>query len=256
MLTGMWIEQVNWRPVALLACLLMPCLATAQTKVTFGQKASVAAWGALANLPDFSGVWEVTRGRNGYGAPVEPPQLTPKYAQLNAAYRANPPQDSAAANCVPPGMPGVMTQPYPVEFLLTPGKVTVVAEAYMQVRHIYTDGRPHPEDPDPTYNGHSIGKWEKGTLVVDTVGFVDSTMLNAGMKHSAKMHIVERMRLADANTLEIVTTIDDAEALSKPWSRTTVYARHRDWTTSEYICQENNRNFVDQTGKAGIDLSR
>ena len=149
-----------------------------------------------------------------------------------------------------------MGQPYPLEFIISPGKVTVIAEAYMQVRHIYTDGRPHPEDPDLTFNGHSIGKWEKDTLVVDTIGFSPLTTLGAGMQHSDKMHIVERMRLAAPDNLEIVTTIDDKEALTKPFSRTANFGRHRDWTTAEYICQENNRNSVDESGKAGINLAR
>ena len=59
------------------------------------------------------------------------------------------------ANCLPPGMPGIMSQPYPMEFLLTPGKVTIVIEAFTQVRHIYTDGRELPEYPDPGFFGRN-----------------------------------------------------------------------------------------------------
>jgi hypothetical protein len=153
-------------------------------------------------------------------------------------------------------MPGIMTQPYPVEFLLTPGMVTIVIEAYTQVRHIYTDGRKHPDDPDLTFNGHSIGRWESDTLVVDSVGFTSDTPLagNMGSRHSAKMHVVERMRLKDPNSLEISTTVDDPEALAKPFTRVANFARHRDWTIAEYVCQQNNRNFVDANGKAGINL--
>ena len=76
------------------------------------------------------------------------PSLTPEYAAKKKAFDANAPEDSETANCLPPGMPGIMGQPYPMEFLLTPGQVTIVIEAYTQVRHIYTDGRPLPEDPD------------------------------------------------------------------------------------------------------------
>ena len=231
-------------------------------------KPTASAFAELAKLPDFGGVWEVTRGpapAAGGGnaarpAAPEPPSLTPKYAEKLAAYRAHPPQDSSAANCVPAGMPGVMSQPYPLEFILSPGKVTVIAEAYMQVRHIYTDGRPHPEDPDLTFNGHSIGHWENGksgdkdTLVVDSIGFSPLTSLGPGTEHSDKMHIVERMRLSTPDNLEIVTTVDDKEALTKPFTRTANFGRHRDWVTAEYICQENNRNSVDETGKAGINL--
>jgi hypothetical protein len=149
-----------------------------------------------------------------------------------------------------------MSQPYPIEILYTPGMVTVIAEAYMQVRHIYTDGRAHPDDPDLTYNGNSIGHWDGDTLVVDSVGFTPDTSLgmNMGTRHSDKMHIVERFHLKDPKTLEISTTIDDPEALAKPFTRTTTYGRHPDWTLAEYICQQNNRNSVDASGQSGINL--
>jgi hypothetical protein len=106
-----------------------------------------------------------------------------------------------------------------------------------------------------TFNGHSIGHWEGDTLVVDTVGFTtDTGLLIFGMKHSDKMRIVERIRLAQPDVLEIQTTITDPEALTKPYTTTRAYGRHRDWTLAEYQCQENNRNFVTDDGKAGIDL--
>jgi hypothetical protein len=240
-------------------------LAAAPSFAADASKLPGGTWASIAQLPDFNGVWEMTFGgrraaRTTGAGDFGPPQqfvLTPAYAALQKEYTANPPHDSPMANCVPPGMPGVMSQPYPIEILYTPGMVTVIAEAFMQVRHIYTDGRPHPDDPDPTYNGNSIGHWDGDTLVVDTVGFVKDTPLgmNMGVKHSEKMHIVERFHLADPKTLDIATTIDDPEALAKPWSRTITYARHPDWTLAEYICQQNNRNFVDASGKAGIDLT-
>ena len=181
--------------------------------------------------------------------------LTPAYQKMADDYRANPPGDSQAANCVPPGMPGIMGQPYPIEFLFTPGKITMIAEAYEQWRQIFTDGRKHPDDPDLTYNGHSIGHWEGDTLVVDSVGFVTDTPLgNYAVQHSDKMHIVERMHKNAQDQLEIETTITDPEALAAPYHIKRVYGRHTDWTLAEYICQENNRNFTTDSGKAGIDL--
>ena len=149
-----------------------------------------------------------------------------------------------------------MGQPYPMEFLLTPGKVTIVIEAYQQVRHIYTDGRPLPEDPDPKFHGTSIGRWEGDTLVVDTVGFSPLTELTRYVSFSPKARIVERFRLTDADTMSIETTIMDPEALTAPYpmgGRT--LTRHRNWTLAEYICEENNRNFVDEKGKAGVNLA-
>jgi hypothetical protein len=218
-------------------------------------------WASIAKLPDFVGVWEEGlggggRGRGrGRGARPQGPVLTPKYEAMYKAYLAHPPEDTSAANCVPPGMPGIMGQPYPIEFLFTPGKVTILIEAYMQIRHVYTDGRKHPSDPDLTFNGNSIGHWEGDTLVVDSVGFTPATPLGIGMKHSDKMHIVERMHLTDPDTMVITTTIDDPEALAQPWTHTNTLYRHRDWTLDEYICQQNNRNSVDASGKADINLS-
>ena len=164
-------------------------------------------------------------------------------------------QDSQAANCLPPGMPGIMGQPYPMEFLLTPGKVTIVIEAYQQVRHIYTDGRPLPDDPDLKFHGTSIGRWDGDTLVVDTVGFSPLTELTRYVSFSPKARIVERFRLADPDTMSIETTITDPDVLAAPSVSTRTLRRHRNWTTAEYICEENNRNSVDSGGKAGIDLT-
>ena len=88
-------------------------------------------------------------GRAGRGGG---PSLTPAYAAKAQARVANPADDAQAANCLPPGLPAIMNQPYPMEFLLTPGKVTIVIEAYTQVRHIYTDGRPHcPRTPTRSF---------------------------------------------------------------------------------------------------------
>ena len=234
-----------------------------------GQKAppsapTAADWEAIAKLPDFTGVWEVSlgggnraaapaAGNRGAGAPAGP-SLTPAYAAKRDAIRAAGREDNETANCLPPGMPGIMNQPYPMEFLLTPGMVTIVIEAYTQVRHIYTGGRPLPEDPDLTFQGTSIGHWEGDTLVAETVGFSPLTYLASGVPHSDKMRIVERFKLADPDTMTIETTITDPEALTKPYTSSRILKRHRSWTVAEYICEENNRNFVDEKGKAGVTL--
>jgi hypothetical protein len=192
------------------------------------------------------------RGRGGGG-----PQLTPaaEARRKELQTKAAGVQDSAAANCLPPGMPGIMGQPYPMEFLLTPGKVTIVIEAYQQVRHIYTDGRPLPDDPDLKFHGTSIGRWEGDTLVVDTVGFSPLTELTRYVSFSPKARIVERFRLTDPDTMSIETTITDPDVLAAPSVSTRSLRRHRNWTTAEYICEENNRNSVDSSGKANIDLT-
>jgi hypothetical protein len=220
---------------------------------------TAADWAAVGKLPDLTGVWESpTVGRGGRGpaaAPPPVPQLTPAYAAKKRDLDARNPDDTEAANCLPTGMPAIMGHPYPYEFLLTPGKVTIVTEAYQQVRHIYTDGRPLPADPDPTFNGSSIGRWEGDTLVVETIGFSPLTTIVRNTPHSDKMRVVERFRLTAPDTMSVETTVIDAEALTTPWTTTRTLARHREWTIREYICEENNRNFLDAQGKAGVKLT-
>jgi hypothetical protein len=148
-----------------------------------------------------------------------------------------------------------MGQPYPMEFLLTPGKVTIVIEAYQQVRHIYTDGRPLPADPDLKFHGTSVGRWEGDTLVVDTVGFSPLTQLAANIPHSGKMRIAERFRLTGPDAMSIETTITDPDVLTAPYTTTRSLRRYRTWTIAEYICEENNRNFLTDDGKAGVNLA-
>ena len=210
-------------------------------------------WAALSELPDFNGVWERGGGRGGRGGgtPLSP---TAEYAAIRDTILERGAEDSSTANCLPPGMPGIMTQPYPMEFLLTPGKVTIIIEAYTQVRHIYTDGRDLPENPDTLFFGTSVGHWEGETLVVESVGFSELTQIARNLPHSGNMRIVERFRLTDPDTMTIETTLTDPEALTAPYTSTATLARHRDWTIAEYICEENNRNFMDASGKAGIIL--
>src|SRR4029434_155632 len=134
-------------------------------------------------------------------------------------------------------MPGIMGQPYPMEFLLTPGKVTIVIEAYQQVRHIYTDGRPLPDDPDLKFHGTSIGRWDGDTLVVDTVGFSQLPELTRSVSFSPKARILERFRLTDPDTMSIETTITDPEVLAAPNVSTPSLPPHRNWTTAAHHCQ-------------------
>jgi hypothetical protein len=257
-------RQIFPRPagIAIAAAILVAIAPASADAQAAAPKAPAAAdWTALSKLPDFTGVWEATfggggRGRGGSAPAVPPgPQLTAAAAAKRKQLQSEPREDSQTANCLPPGMPGIMAQPYPMEFLLTPGLVTIVIEAYTQVRHIYTDGRPLPADPDLKFHGTSIGKWEGDALVAETIGFSPQTELAANVPHGDKMKILERFRLADPDTMTIETTITDPDVLTAPYTSTRTLKRHRTWTIAEYICQENNRNFVDQNGKAGINLN-
>jgi hypothetical protein len=246
-------------PLALLVSAALLPLAittgTAEAQTASKSAPTAADWSAVAKLPDFTGVWEVGLGGGGRGrGAAQGPSLTPAAAAKRKELQSLGREDNQTANCVPPGMPGIMGQPYPMEFLLTPGKVTIVIEAYTQVRHIYTDGRPLPEDPDLKFHGTSVGRWEGNALVVDTIGFSPLTELAPNVPHGDKMRIRERFTLTGPDTMTIETTVTDPDVLTAPFTTTRTLQRHRAWTIAEYVCQENNRNFVDEKGKAGIRL--
>lgn len=226
--------------------------------VNAAQPSRSAQWAQLAKLPDWTGVWEVDwANTRGIRAPRPQMKLMPEYQKKLDVYRAAQAQgenvQSEAANCVPPGMPGIMTQPYPIEFAHQPGKVVMLIEAYMQFRQVYTDGRKHPEDPDLTYMGHSIGHWEGDTLVIDTVGFTPSTLIAGGVPHSDQLRIVERIKRVAPNWMEIQTTLTDPVVLAEPFTTTTSY-RHLKDELREYICLENNRDGADEKGRPSIRL--
>ena len=214
------------------------------------------SWADIAKLPAITGVYEsAAKDSKKDGQREILPQLSPAAAAQKAAYDALKIDDTEAANCVPPGMPRIMSWPYPVQVLVTPGEVTLVLEGDMQVRHIHTDGRAHPADPDLTFNGDSIGHWEGDTLVVDTVGLAPQAWVAQGVTHGKGERIIERFRLAEPDLLEVKTRIEDPTILAKPWEFTARYRRHPDWSIAEYICEQNNRNSLDANGKAGINLS-
>jgi hypothetical protein len=227
------------------------------TRADTSEAAAVVKWAALARLPDWSGVWEID-WRNTRGSPPRPEmKLMPEYAARLAEYRKAQERgenlQSEAANCVPPGLPGIMSQPYPVEFLYQPDKVVVLTEAYMQFRHLWTDGRPLPEDPDPGFLGSSVARWEGDTLVVESIGFTGATQIAPGVPHSDRLHITERIRRVAPEWLEIQTTLTDPVVLAEPYTSTISY-RHLDDELREYVCLENNRDGADEKGRPSLRL--
>ena len=230
--------------------------ATAEAETYPGNQGQ--SWADIAKLPPITGIYEsvpCTRFAARRATRICCRCSRPRRPAEQAAYQAKKIEDTEAANCLPPGMPRIMSWPYPVQVLVTPGEVTLVLEGYMQVRHIHTDGRDHPADPDLTFNGDSIGHWEGDTLVVDTVGLAPQAAIAQGVTHSNSEHIVERFRLSDPSLLEVKTRVEDPSVLAKPWEFTARYRRHPDWSIAEYICEQNNRNSVGANGKAGINLS-
>jgi hypothetical protein len=206
-------------------------------------------------FPDWSGVWENAEGFR-YATPGNKggPELTPDYAArykaVTDAAAAGRPVNDPTANCIWPGVPRVLVTPYPLEFVVQPDRVTVLHEYQGQVRRIWTDGRGHPADLEPSYNGHSIGHWEGDTLVVETVGLREDTKIDrSGLEHSGQLKVIERIRLVGPDELENQITLVDPLAYAKPWVSVLRLKRHRDWQILDYVCAENNRNPVSASGK-------
>ncbi|HEY4212431.1 MAG TPA: hypothetical protein VGM84_13210 [Steroidobacteraceae bacterium] len=216
-------------------------------------------WASIGKLPNWQGLWEMDWEHNPQLLGLAPTALTPVYqTQLEAFQQAQKKGENAQtqdANCLTPGMPRIMTMPYPIEFLFDPGKVVLVTETMSQVRHIYTDGEAHPADPDPSYLGNSIGHWEGDTLVVDTVAFDPSTEISPGIPHSDQMRVVERIRKLDPNRMQIERTISDPKVLAKPWKVVLPFVRVKDHMR-EYVCEQNNRDSADSQGRAGLRIER
>src|SRR6202008_5007701 len=127
-------------------------------------------------------------------------------------------QDDPEANCLPTGVP--RQAPYPWTMAQAPGLLFFLFEGNIHsYRQIFLDGRKHPDDPDPTWYGHSIGHWEKDTLVVDTVGFNDKFWFDfLGHPHTEKLHTIERFIRTDLGNIQLETTIDDPGAYTKPFT--------------------------------------
>lgn len=185
-------------------------------------------------------------------APIpEPPLRQPHLDEWRALQAKNAelvrkglPPPSTGMACIPEGMPGMMQATFPMEILETPGQITIIEEAFNQVRRIYLGAPPlAPEDAEPRFAGQSTARWEGRVLVVTTVGVKDSVHFR-NTPHSMKMRITERMRLVNDEMLENQVTVDDPEYLARPWTWTWMYKRWPEYKIQEYVC-EDNRYFED-----------
>ena len=221
------------------------------------------SWDSIKLLPDFGGVWSIPLPGSGSKLgrpPNEKPEYTPAaQAKLDAFNKSKANGDNTQtdhANCLPFAYPSSMGL-YPIELLMTPGKVTVAIETDSQMQRIFTDGRPVPDDPDLTFQGTAVGHWEGDTLVSEVVGLEDAPKMeiNPGVGHGPKLKIVQRTRLIQPDVLEIQWTYLDPDTLAKPWVVTRWFERHRDWDLQEYNCAQNNHDAADDKGRPSMKLN-
>jgi len=208
----------------------------AKEKPVINPAPSAQDWANLAKLPDWSGVWNPKITDQDMQAKTNMPPWNEKAAalvkhQLAEEKAGRPPP--LFVNCLPEAMPAWMLVTHnAMEILFTPGRVTLLGESDgNRLRRIYTDGRPHPDDPDPTFHGHSIGHWEGDTLVVDTIGVVPQAYIAiseaAGVPNNGDMRIRERIYLAAKDILHVDLEITAPRVLTAPWKTTRIYFRQR-----------------------------
>jgi hypothetical protein len=189
--------------------------------------------GRRASQPptDLSGTWGP---RFVYALSTDPPMLPEARKQFKEAS----PDDDPLAKCKPPGVPRITNMAFPFEIVQTPSVVYLLFEYDQHVRRIFID-RQHPDEVEPTWLGHSVGRWEGRTLVVDTVGLIADTWLDMrGHLHSEDMRVVERFsRSEDGRTLTHVITIDDPTMYAKPWGLTKTHPLWTDQHVQEFICE-------------------
>ena len=225
-------------PVAVFAIVAMACCVAAADQGA-GAGESVAP-------VDFSGMWMVTpTAPDGKPAPAWPAKLPllPEVQSAVDAYQKtyNGVIDDPLRDCLPYGMPRQMAllAQYPMELMQQPHQLTMLFELHADARRIYLDGRSHPGNLQPTPFGHSIGRWEGDTLVVDTVGLRSS---GPPLPKSPYARITERLRIvaggARGDLLEDRVQVDDAKTYRQPVTFATYYARAPDTAMNEYFCTE------------------
>jgi len=207
--------------------------------------------------PDLSGIWQATADPKGPAGGIEG-IATPKYmiditrdlpggapfqpwaAQLFKERQDNKLRDNPMIRCLPAGVPRLDAYTHPYKIVQTPDLIVILYESQTLFRQIFTDGRKHPADPDPSWLGYSIGRWEGEVLVVETTGFNDQTWLDGfGHPHSDAMRLTERFRRRNFGQMDIEIVIDDPKSYTKPLQYVQPQTLLVDTELIEYICNEN-----------------
>ncbi len=196
----------------------LPCEAGCTCQVA--QQFLNIAWGIQGGLPYKPGMKELAKAR------VQPPKI-----------------DEPITKCLPIGVVERHTEPRLRKIVQTPGLFLILNEYNASYRQIFTDGRPLPVDPQPSWDGYSIGKWDKDTLVVETTGFRDGNWLDAfGDPVTDAATITERFRRPNYGHLEIEITVNDPKAYTKPWTVTVKQVLVPDTDLIDFICIENEKD--------------
>ena len=218
--------------------------------------------------PDLSGIWQLQPDACpdlGCGQVDYPPAA--EFRNLGAKLKGGLPyqpwaaalvkerteqlgKDDPVGYCKPGGAVRILTYPPYRKFVQLPDLFLILSERDVTYRQIFTDGRPLPVDPDPTFNGYSTGRWEGDVLVVQTNGLREGTWLDRnGSPISDVAKMTERFRRVNYGRLEIELTIDDAKAYTRPWTITLAQRIVLDTELMDYHCTDNEKSQSHMVGK-------
>jgi hypothetical protein len=202
-----------------------------------------------AGRPDFSGVWEhpyvpdMSRSNPRNPAIQKGPGELPYTAAGTANIAAYDPAKNGdyTGMCMPFGLMRSMNSPYPIQILQNDKYIAFLFEQSTWF-HVVPFKAEHSKDPNPTWFGESIARWDGDMLVVDTVGFNGFTRLDTrGDPHSDQLHLVQTFRMTDAGHVAYTVTVDDPVYYTKPWTNERTFTLSND-NLLEYSCEENNRS--------------
>jgi hypothetical protein len=218
-----------------------------------GQSATAKTSVAIPRLPDgkpdLSGVWQrpyvpdMTKNEaNQQGVPELPftPWGLDNWKKYDAA------KYDYTAHCLPLGLTRSMNSPFPVQLIHTTSQLAILVEMNNTFHIVPTDGRKHPTDLGPLWNGLSTGHWDGDTMVVETTGFNDKSRLDtAGHPHSDALHVTQRFTRTDGTHIAYELIIDDPKTYTSMWKNTRTFTLRPDWEIMEYSCEENNKDVAE-----------
>jgi hypothetical protein len=217
--------------------------------------------------PDLSGIWAPEDNRpcppEGCGDMKVPQEFVnigwslkeglpykPWAADVVKARRVENGKDDPTTHCLPAGVVKAHTTPLLRKIVQAGDLVVILSERNVSYRQIFTDGRPLPDDPQPSWNGYSTGKWDGDTLVVKTSGFRDGMWLDrSGSPMTDMAQVTERFRRVDYGKLEIELTVNDPKAYTKPWTVKMNQFIVVDTELLDYVCLENEKSVAHLVGK-------
>jgi hypothetical protein len=204
--------------------------------------------------PDLSGMWArggYDRYYNNAAADLKPEDVQPWALTLYERRLRDFGRDSMEAQCLPLGPAAITTSFFDVKFIQTPSIIVILLED-LTYRQIHLDGRQLPKDPNPSWMGYSVGRWNGDTLVVETNGFTERSWLDYdGHPHTEALRMTERYRRRDFGHLDVEVTFDDPGAYTRPWTVSVPLELFPDTELLEYVCRESEKSPAQSPVRAG-----